>query len=385
MASIKTPKGRLHYKPVNIYLGIKQIDRGIAFENLKVVIRVLREVGIRVSPAYGTLLGIIRENNFIEWDEDIDLFILSEDKDKLLSALWTMRDEGLELVREARCGHLFSVMRKGEYIDFYIMDKISPEVRTGYGDLFMLEKHLTDLVDYDFRGLTISVPRQYEECLEFLYGDWRTPVKYANFEMSKAAIRKAQLRNDMKKWLPFDLRFYLLKKHHEKDLMKFLAKCERKGVRLHEDINYFKTIKMEHKKTILTFGVFDMLHLGHVALFKKLADYVRDTNGGGYVTVAVQDNDYILKYKPESRIVYSLEEKIFMLNSIRYIDKVVVYKDVDKDIQNIDFDILAVGPDQKHEGFQRAMAWSREHGKEVVVIPRTEGISSTQLKEDYLP
>ena len=228
----------MHYKPVNIYLGIKQIDREIAFENLKVVTRVLRDSGISVSPAYGTLLGIIRENDFIEWDEDIDLFILSEDKDKLLNALWTMREEGLELVREARCGHLFTVMRNGEYIDFYIMERISPEVRTGYGDLFMLEKHLTDLVDYDFRGLTISVPRQYEECLEFLYGDWRTPVKYANFEMSKADIRIAQLKNNMKKWLPFGLRFYLLKKHHQKDLDKFLAKCEGKGVILNYEVKF---------------------------------------------------------------------------------------------------------------------------------------------------
>ena len=106
--------------------------------------------------------------------------------------------------------------------------------------------------------------------------------------------------------------------------------------------------------------------------------------GGGKVLVAVQDNDFILKYKPESRIVYSLEEKIFMLEAIRYIDEIKIYKDVDEDIKKYDFDILAVGPDQKHEGFQRAMKWCREHGKEVVVMPRTEGISSTILKEQYV-
>lgn len=135
-------------------------------------------------------------------------------------------------------------------------------------------------------------------------------------------------------------------------------------------------------KKIVTFGVFDMLHLGHVALFKKLADYVSKYDGS--VIVAVQDNDYILKYKPESRIVYSLEEKLFMLESINYIDEIVVYKDVDVDIKKIEFDILAVGPDQKHAGFQRAMQWCRENGKEVVVMSRTEGISSTLLKKDYL-
>lgn len=135
-------------------------------------------------------------------------------------------------------------------------------------------------------------------------------------------------------------------------------------------------------KKILTFGVFDMLHFGHIALFKKLADYIID-KGGGQVLVAVQDNDFVLKYKPNSRIVYSLEEKIFMLEAIRYIDKIVVYKNVDEDIKKIDFDILAVGPDQNHEGFQRAIIWCRDNGKEVVVMPRTEGISSSLLKTQY--
>ncbi len=379
MASIETPRGRLHYSPKNIYLGIKQINRDVAFENLKIVVRILREAGISVSPAYGTLLGIIREGDFIEWDEDIDLFVLSEDKDKLLNAFWTMKDEGLELVRELRCGHLYSVMRNGEYIDFYIMDSISPEMRTGYGDLFMLEKYLTDLIDYNFRGLTISVPREYEECLEFLYGDWRTPVKYVDFEQNRWRIWKMNAKTLIKQLLPNSLAFKLLKKHHRKDLDKFLAKCEKKGVQLHHDINWNGIITVNKMKKIVTFGVFDMLHLGHVILFKKCADYVRNA-GGGEVIVAVQDNDYILKYKPESKIVYSFEEKLFMLQAIRYINKVVTYKDVDEDIKKMEFDILAVGPDQKHEGFQRAMAWCREHGKEVVEIPRTEGISSTMLK-----
>ena len=70
-----------------------------------------------------------------------------------------------------------------------------------------------------------------------------------------------------------------------------------------------------------------------------------------------------------------------MVAGIRYVDEVVTYKDVDKDIVNIDFDILAVGPDQKHEGFQRAIEWCKKHGKDVVVIPRTEGISSSLLRE----
>ena len=73
-----------------------------------------------------------------------------------------------------------------------------------------------------------------------------------------------------------------------------------------------------------------------------------------------------------------------MLDAIRYINEIRIYKDVDKDIKKIDFYILAVGPDQKHAGFQRAIQWCHDQGKEVVVMPRTEGISSTELKAHYL-
>ena len=73
MAKIRTPKGVYSYTPINVNFSNKIINRDIAFENLKVVVRILRDANIQVSPAYGTLLGIIRENNFIEWDTDIDL------------------------------------------------------------------------------------------------------------------------------------------------------------------------------------------------------------------------------------------------------------------------------------------------------------------------
>lgn len=128
-------------------------------------------------------------------------------------------------------------------------------------------------------------------------------------------------------------------------------------------------------KTIVTFGVYDMLHIGHILLFKRAKEL------GDKLIVAVQDGDFILKYKPGTKMVYSTEERCYMVSTIKYVDEVVVYKDVDKDIQHIDFDVFAKGPDQLHEGFQRAMKWCDDNGKEVVVLPRTEGISSTQLRD----
>ncbi|MBR0223378.1 MAG: adenylyltransferase/cytidyltransferase family protein [Bacteroidales bacterium] len=128
-------------------------------------------------------------------------------------------------------------------------------------------------------------------------------------------------------------------------------------------------------KKVLTVGVFDMLHIGHFLLFKRARAL------GDCLVVAVQEDDCILKYKPDTRMVYSTAERTFMVGALKYVDEVVTYRDVDQDIQKIDFDIFAKGPDQNHAGFQRAEAWCRAHGKEVVVIPRTENISSTMLRE----
>lgn len=130
---------------------------------------------------------------------------------------------------------------------------------------------------------------------------------------------------------------------------------------------------------ILTFGVYDMLHIGHILLFKHIKEYFPDKECK--LIVAVQDGDCILKYKPGTKMVYSTEERMFMVSAVRWVDEVVTYEDVDIDIQKIDFDVFAKGPDQQHAGFQRAVAWCEANGKQVVTIPRTEGISSTMLRE----
>lgn len=132
-------------------------------------------------------------------------------------------------------------------------------------------------------------------------------------------------------------------------------------------------------KQILTVGVYDMLHIGHILLFKHAKELFPDEECR--LIVAVQDGDVILKYKPGTKMVYTTEERMFMVSSIRWVDEVVIYKDVDVDIQSIEFDVFAKGPDQVHSGFQRAVQWCQSNGKEVRIIPRTEGISSTMLRE----
>lgn len=128
-------------------------------------------------------------------------------------------------------------------------------------------------------------------------------------------------------------------------------------------------------KKVLTVGVYDLLHIGHIELFRKAKAL------GNHLIVAVQDSEVVLQYKPDVNLVYSTEERCYMVKSIRYVDEVIVYRGVDELVNEIDFDVFAKGPDQNHEGFCKAEAYCRENGKQVVIMPRTEGVSSSQLKE----
>lgn len=127
-------------------------------------------------------------------------------------------------------------------------------------------------------------------------------------------------------------------------------------------------------KKVLTVGVFDYFHYGHLKLFenaKKLGDYL---------IVAVQDGEYILKYKPDANIFYTTEQRVELVKALRVVDEVVLYNDVDKTVKEIDFDVFAIGGDQVHAGFQRAVAWCEANGKEVIRLERTPGVCSSSIK-----
>ena len=131
-------------------------------------------------------------------------------------------------------------------------------------------------------------------------------------------------------------------------------------------------------KKVVTFGVFDYFHYGHLKLFERAKAM------GDYLIVAIQDEDYILKYKPEAQILYTQEQRIELIGALSVVDEVAVYTDIDKSIKDIDFDIWAKGEDQNHAGFQAAEKWALENGKEVRVMTRTPNISTTKIRQKLI-
>lgn len=231
MAKIKTSKGDFYYSPKILYLGIKQIDKVQSLENLRILSMILDSKKMNWGVAFGSLLGIVRDHDFITWDEDIDMYILEEEEESFKECLWLLKEKGFELVRYERRG-LYSVMRKGEYMDFYVLKKLSSNLRTTNGGGYIFEKYLQNTEEIEFKGIKLRIPKEYDEYLTFQYGDWRTPVQYANFEMNSLQRFFSKLSFYIKNSLPDCLYYPLLERHHKKDFLKFEKKCNDKGIKL---------------------------------------------------------------------------------------------------------------------------------------------------------
>lgn len=129
-------------------------------------------------------------------------------------------------------------------------------------------------------------------------------------------------------------------------------------------------------KKVLTVGVYDLLHWGHFELFRRAKELA---GSGGKLVVAVQKDEWVTKFK-DVKLVYNYDQRVKMISALRYVDEVVPYTAIDESIKEIDFTTFAMGGDQAHAGFQRAKAWCKANGKEVIVMSRTPGICSTELR-----
>lgn len=373
MAKLKTSKGFLEYRRHLLYFGDKVINKSKMTENLQILSAYLDKIDINWGPAFGTLIGIVRNDDYQPWKPVFDIYILKEDEERFKDVLWLLKEDGFELVRYERRG-LYYLKRNFEYIKVFVLHKISSNVRHTGGVDFIHEKYLQNTVKWDFKGIDLNIPAMVDEYLEFQYGaDWVTPKQTVTYNWSLVERLWHWTETLIQDHLPDGIYYSWLYHHRQKDFRKFKARSEKAGVPLPENVQLANMRPRKYKK-VLTVGVYDLLHKGHVELYRRAKGL------GDYLIVAAQDSDYILKYKPTAKVLNSTEDRKYMIKAIRYVDEVITYTDVDKIVQEVDFDVFVTGPDQCHEGFQKAIAWCEEHGKEHTVLARTDGVSSSELK-----
>ena len=180
MKSIQTDNGKFLYKEEELYHGRKEINVEIAKENLFIFNSIMENTKIRYGLFFGTLLGAVRDNGLIEYDEDVDIYILEEDKHDTFNLLFKFREVGLELIRVGD-GYV-SLMRNDEYIDLYFFRKSTRffflKYRTHRNKYAVKESYLTHPIKYELYNKEFYIPNNPEKVLRDLYGNnWKTPIR----------------------------------------------------------------------------------------------------------------------------------------------------------------------------------------------------------------
>lgn len=126
-------------------------------------------------------------------------------------------------------------------------------------------------------------------------------------------------------------------------------------------------------KKIITYGTFDLLHWGHINLLKRAKAL------GDYLVVAISTDEFnALKDK---QAYHSFENRKAILESIKYVDKVIpenTWEQKKEDIIRENIDIFVMGDDWEGK-FDDLKEYC-----EVVYLPRTDGISTSKIKNDLL-
>ncbi|MBQ9674176.1 MAG: glycerol-3-phosphate cytidylyltransferase [Ruminococcus sp.] len=125
-------------------------------------------------------------------------------------------------------------------------------------------------------------------------------------------------------------------------------------------------------KKIITYGTFDLLHYGHINLLKRAKAL------GDYLIVALSTDEFNWNEK-HKKCYFSFEQRKQLLESIRYVDLVIPetnWQQKITDVQDFKVDAFAIGDDWKGK-----FDYLQEYC-EVIYLPRTPEISTTQIKTD---
>lgn len=216
MPKIILPSGDSYkYKTIPLFPGVKQINKEIASDNLLLLKQIFDKYNINFQLAAGTLLGAIRESDFISHDEDIDLALDNTNRKRFLNILPILHNNGFELCRYDR-RDLYSIMRSGEYIDLYFFRPYKSGLCICSGWI-VKEEHLSNSTKYRFKGEDFLIPQNYEEYLLIEYGkNWRIPAKWNNYNMPKWRIMLFNIKEYAKDYLPNPLFNWLVSKSEKK-------------------------------------------------------------------------------------------------------------------------------------------------------------------------
>ncbi len=133
---------------------------------------------------------------------------------------------------------------------------------------------------------------------------------------------------------------------------------------------------MKKYKIGYTQGVYDMFHIGHLNLLNHAKEYCE------HLIVGVNSDELVEEYKHKKPVI-SEADRAEIVRNIKAVDEVVIAHTLDKEkaLELYHFDAIFIGDDWKgNPRWEQTKVDLARHGVDLVFLPHTEGVSSTQLR-----
>lgn len=344
------------------------------YRMFKVFQEILDKHNIEFFAHSGTMLGVVRHKGIIPWDDDVDVMVEECFEERLLAIAPELEANGIKLkeVEDPGLLQFFCVSKDICPLNVYLQIDVFIGLRMEInGDLCLHYKSenfrkwfnkrsikladLYPLTDYEFGPLTVKGIRDYQGYFanSGFALDEAIVARHMNFEHFLPEIEELKVLG------VYPIRDKeLLQQRHEIDL---------------QDVELIKEVpaaQVAPRKTVLTYGTFDLFHVGHVRILKRLKAL------GDRLVVGVSSDEFnAIKGK---KSFYSYEERAEILLATDFVDEVFPENSWDQkphDVSRFGAHIFGMGSDWRGKFDELSDKC------EVVYLERTEDVSTTDIKK----
>jgi glycerol-3-phosphate cytidylyltransferase len=349
----------------------RKFDTTLAFDALCRIDTILKDRSLKPFLVSGTLLGAIRDNGLIKGDNDLDIGIMADDASSETVFNFLVGNPSFRSVYNL--GHLIQVTdNNSTVIDIFIHYREDGQVWHGT-TVHKWVNTSFQLSEMELDSHTFLIPDNPRLYLDENYGNWEKPVLFWDyafdtpnhlfFSNKKAIYYLAdRIIGELGKAVParFTIQTAIdkLNRLFDVDLTRFLGT---------------KSVATQRGKgkVVITFGTFDLFHIGHLKILQRAASY------GDRLVVGVS-SDALNYSKKGTYPVYCQEDRINIVSAIMGVDDVFFEESLElkkEYIKRYGADILVMGDDWKSKFDYLSDIC------EVIYLSRTENISTSETKD----
>lgn len=348
-----------------------RLDTSRALESLHRIDGVLREAGLKPFLVSGTLLGAVREKGLIEGDNDLDIGIMSEEADD--EKIYRVLIDQPFLQSVYNLGHLVQATDlNGTVIDIFIHYRENGKIWHGSA-VHKWTNTSFQLAEMELGAHTFYVPEHPELYLDENYGNWRHRATFFDYvfdtpnheffpSLKALYFLTDRVLGEMAKSLP--------SRHTVETAMNELHALF--DIDLARDSGTGSGVDtVEEERVVITFGTFDLFHIGHLNILQRAARL------GNRLVVGVS-SDALNLSKKGIYPVYSQEDRSHIVRAIECVSETFYEESLElkRDyILQFGAHVLVMGDDWKGKFDDLADIC------DVVYLPRTEDISTSETKD----